>query len=239
MPSSFKNSKATLIARIEALKLRNKRLESRIATLEDKFEKQSKVSQALNKSRKYVSLERYEDYFRYKYNMIKSTDLWDSAGRIIAYSRRSLFIARLFRYSSMIVAFIETSAVLVITASVLLFLLPVTLALAIILMTVDSINAKKSNLAIFEKAQNKTILFFVAQDGYRANRNSYFDVMVRDFSMSEKYFVIVISKSLRDGLFITSQTAGNLTIIRETYFFRLKRYLNKMKFDKKKMYIIH
>ena len=239
MIGRFRNSKVTLIASLDALKLKNKRLETKLRSLEEKIEKQNKISYTLKQSHKDVSLEKYENYFKYKYNLFKSTDLWDSTSRVLAYSRRSLFIARLFRYASMIVAFIETSAVLVITASVLLVLLPLTLALAIILIAIDSINAKKSNSEIYKKIQNKKVLFFVAQNGYRANRNTYFDKMVRDFSDNDDYCVIVVSKSLRDGLFITSKSDGKLTIIRETYFFRLRRFLYQKRKNKNQMYIVH
>ncbi len=225
---------------LKAQKIKNKRLENRISDLEKKLDSKNNISSTFEKASPEVSIERYENYLKYKYNLIKSTDVWNVTGRIFAYSRRSLFIARLFKYASLIIAFIETSAVFLLTATVLLIIIPSALVLALILMIVDTIAGRKYNDKILSQIKGKKILFLIAQKGYKKERGSYFDRLASDYAKDGRYYVIVISKSLRDGLFLTARfNEERLVVIRETYFFRLKRALIKANIKNENVIIVH
>ena len=211
-----------------------------MAFLEKKIETQQFLCDSLKKYSKEVTIDKYENYLKYKYSLIKSTGVWNTAERFFTYSRRSLFVARLFKYGALIVAFIETSAVFLIFATALLFIIPATLLFALILMLTDIIAGRKYNEKILGQIKDKKILFLIARKGYRKNRNSYFDKMACDFANNGHYCVIVISKSLRDGIFLTARfESKNLIIIRESYFFRLKRAIKTAKFDAGRVIIVH
>lgn len=229
-----------LEAKLKAERIRRKRLEHRVRSLEEKIEKSRSRSDRLKSTSPDVAIEKYTSYLKYKYNTLKSTDVWNTAERVVSYSRTSLFIARLFKYASAIVAFIETSAVFLICATVLLFVIPATLLLALILMLIDMAGGKKFNEKILPRLKNKKIIFLVAQAGFRENRGTYFDNMAKDFAKNENYFTVVVSKSLRDGKFLTAKFVGdNLVVIRETYFFRLKKAIIKSGISEKNLIIVH
>lgn len=233
-------SHAALIAELEALRIKNKRLEHRVSDLEEKLDKKNRISDVLAKASRDVSIERYGSYLKYKYNLIKSTDVWNTAERVFAYSRRSLFVAKLFKYASVIVAFIETSAVFLICATVFAVVIPLTLVLALIFYIVDTVTAKKYNNLIIPKLEDKKVIFMIAQKGYKKSRGTYFDRMVRDLAADGRYYVVVVTKSVRDGLFLTARfEEEDLTVIRESYFFRLKRAIKDAGIADDRIMIVH
>lgn len=225
---------------LDLLKIKNRRLEKRVDELERELQKSKRVAHTYEDAVKDVSIERYESYLKYKYNMIKATDIWNAAERIVVYSRRSLFVARLFKIASVAVAFIETSAVFILCATVLLFFIPAALFIALMIYLVDIVAAKKHNALILPAFDGKKILFLIAQKGYSSTRGSYFDRMARELACDGRYYVIVVSKSLRDGLIRGVRFEGeNLIVVRETYYFRLKKALKEAQIDTDDMITVH
>jgi len=229
-----------MILELEALRIKNKSNEARIESLEEKLEKASVALQTIKTASQDTAIDNYESYFKYKYNSLKSTAVWSTAGRVFTYSRRSLFVAKLLRYASIIIAFVETSAVFLLFSTILLIALPAMLLLGLILMIVDVISGKKNNDKILTAVRDKKILILIAHKGYRKNRNTYFDSMVREYAKEGRYCVIVVSKSLVDGPFLTAKFhSKNLVMIRESYFFRFKRAIKKANLYKEKVIIVY
>lgn len=239
----MKKSKALLEAELKAANLKIKRLENRVDSLEGRIERDRAVSDRMRKSSANVAIEGYANYFKYKYNDIKSTDIYNRAERIFAYSRTSLFIARIFRYASVIIAIIETSAVFLLCATIVLIAVPVTVAAALILALFDLIGAKKFNEAIIPKLKDKKIVFLISDKGYRSEKrgkNTYFDRMTRELAADPERFIIVVTKSIRNGRFLTAKfAADNIAVIRETYFFRLRRAIEAAGIGGENTTIVH
>ncbi|MBQ7821190.1 MAG: hypothetical protein IJ391_02795 [Clostridia bacterium] len=237
---SERSDRKILIGKIKILEIKNKRLEQRVASLEDKLDKKRRTEHIFEKAARDISIERYASYFKYKYSLIKSTDVWNTAERVIAYSRRSLFIARLIRYSAIIIAIIETSAVFLLCATVFAVIIPVTLLIAIILILIVTVTGKKYNEQLLPLFNDKRIIFILAQKGYKRSQNTYFAHMVRELANDGNYYVIVISRSISDGLFFSARLEReNLAVIRESYFFKLRRAIRKAGIDSSKMIIVH
>ncbi len=240
MKRKHNRSKASILVELKALKIKNKSNEARIASLEEKLEKASIALQTVKTASPEIAIDNYESYFKYKYNSLKSTAVWSTAGRVFTYSRRSLLVARLLRYASIIIAFVETSAVFLLFSTILLIALPATLLIGLILIVVDAVSGKKNKDKVLSAVNDKKILILIAHKGYRKNRSTYFDSMVREYAKDGRYCVIVVSKSLIDGPFLTAKfQSKNLIIIRESYFFRLKRAINKAELYKEKVIIVY
>ena len=176
----------------------------------------------------------------YKYNFLKNTNVWSTAGKIFSYSRRSLFVARIFKYAASVIAFIESSAVFLITGAVLLLIIPISLVLAAVLAVINAFNGHKYNRIIIPKLKDRKILFLTAKNGFNISRGSYFDEMVCSFANKNDYFVFIVSKSLKDGLFLTAKSMkDNLVIVREPYFFRLIKHLGHNRANFSRITIVH
>ncbi len=187
-----------------------------------------------------VYIEAYTGFLSYKYHSLKSTNVWNTAGKIFSYSRRSLLVARVFKYTAAVIAFIESSAVFLISGAVLLLIIPISLIFAAVLAVIDSFHGRKYNEIIIPKLKNKKILFLMAKKGFNPSRGSYFDKMALDFAIDREYFVFVVSKSLKDGLFLTAKkVTDNLVIIREPYFFRLMKFIKCNRTDVENITIVH
>ena len=184
-----------------------------------------------------VHIESYSNYLSYKYSSLKSTSIWSTAKRILSYSRRSLFVARIFRYASAFIAFVETSAVFLVCGAILLLLIPLTLILTLFFSLLDRKSGRDINREIISRAEGKRIVFLMAKDGFSQKRGSYFDNMALDLAKDDDRFIIVVSNSLfsRTSLCL----CDNLAVIRETNFFRLMRSIENSNVEKNSIMIVH
>ena len=218
---------------------RSKTLQHKIKLLEKKLHNK-KCLYTDNPQSAAQNIEDYKSYLSYKFNFFKSTNVWSTAGKIFSYSRRSLFVARIFKYAASVIAFIESSAVFLITGAVLLLLIPVSLLSAAILAVINTFNGRKYNRFILPKLKDKKILFLVAKKGFDISRGSYFHNMVYDFTSNADNFVFVVSKSLKNGFFLTAKLQkDNLIVIREPYFFKLLKHLRQNRSDYNRITIVH
>ena len=225
--------------KLEAEKSKSMLLSRKVKLLEDKLEHTRHRFGTIGNSPS-VHIEGYTNYLSYKYNTLKNTNVWNTAEKIYSYSRRSLFIARIFKYTSLFIAFIETSAVFLVFGAAILILIPATLALTLILSMLDSRSGKRLNKEIIPKLYGKRIIFLIAKDGFSPSRHSYFDNMALDLSRNEARFVIIVSHSLRNCMPRGSRCIGeNLAVIRETNFFRLMKSIEASDIDKNSILIVH
>lgn len=214
-------------------------LSRKIQLLEDKLERTEHRFRMLGDTPA-VHIEGYTNYLSYKYNSLKNTNVWNTAEKIYSYSRRSLFVAKIFRYTSMFIAFIETSAVFLVCGAALLVLIPATLILTLVLSLIDSRNGKRLNREIVPRLYGKRVIFLVAKDGFSYKRRSYFDCMALDLAHDENRFVIVVSHSLRACATRTSGCSrDNFAVIRETNFFRLVKSIESSGINKNDIIIVH
>lgn len=187
-----------------------------------------------------IHIERYTNYLSYKYNLLKNTNVWNTAEKIYSYSRRSFFIAKIFRYSSAVIAFVETSAVFLVCGAALLLLIPLTLLLTLVFVIIDAQNGKRLNKLIVPKLKGKRIIFLIAKNGFSIKRGAYFDNMAIDLAKNQDNFVIVVSRSLKSGgLYGLTLSSENLAVIRETNFFRLNKSIKASGIDTNNAVIVH
>lgn len=91
------------------------------------------------------------------------------------------------------------------------------------LIFLDMLSGKKYDRIIGERVQERTAVIIVA---HRAYKNSCFLKGFASELADRDNTVIVVTKSLGDGLFPTARVLENKVIlIREAYFFRLRRAL--------------
>ena len=57
----------------------------------------------------------------------RSTSIWNAADRAIKYTRRFFFITKLLRFAAAVITFVQTSAMLIASATLILTLLPLVL----------------------------------------------------------------------------------------------------------------
>ncbi len=237
-PKNISNLK--LLAKIKLLEMSNKRLLHRVDSLEDRLERERRVIRTLKRSERDVSIERYAGYFKYKYNLLKSTDVWSTAERIFAYSRRSLLAARLIRYGALAIAVIETSAVFLLFTSVLAIVVPVTLIAGLLICFAVMITGNERNKRLLPLLQGKRIIFIFAPDGYKDKNHRYLQRMTQELAQNEEYFVLVISSALRDGFYLTAHMERpRIAIIREAYFFKLRRAMRAYGINDSQVIMVH
>ena len=221
-------TKAALLCRLglEKIKVRKLKaeinlLKSRISRLENETKQRERINSQNEK--RALTIDSFKSFFSYKSAIIKSTNVWNAAEKIFVYSRRSLFAASIFRYAAVVIAFIETSAVLVIFSSALLILVPTLILGVVALMILDLMSGKKYDRIIADAVKGKKAVILSAHRCYKNSR--FLKGFVRELA-KKGYTVIVITKSLKDGTFPTAKvTDPHIILIREAYFFRLRHIL--------------
>lgn len=173
-----------------------------------------------------VNYNKYNSLLSYRYGQLKGNGLWNIAVRTVKYTRRYFLISRIIRYASYIIAAIETSAVLIITISALIILLPIALIALGITITAAASQYKRYNLKIKNDLKDRKVIIIDAKKGYFGRKQSYLNNMARCFC-NEGYTVLVISRSFRYDRFLVARKASDrIWVIKLNYFFILKKNLN-------------
>ena len=236
----LKHTKIYLLSQVKLLELKNKRLESKARALEDKLEREKKILHELKNRSYVVSIENYTGYFKYKYNLLKSTDVWTTTERIFTYSRRSLLAARILRYTALSVALIETSAVFLLFTSALAIMIPVILLCTILVFISVMIVGKNQNNRLIPIISDKKIIFIFNSEGYTKRKDGYLAGTVKELAGDGRYFIFLISSSIKHGIFLTARSVcENAMILRETYYFKLMREIRKSNIDDKQIILVH
>ena len=173
----------------------------------------------------YVGYDKYKTLLSYRYGQLRKNGLWNIAMRTIRYTRRYFLISRLIRYASYIIAAIETSAVLLITFSALIVLLPIILIGFGISVVLSISQYKKYNKLISKDIASKRIVIIDAKKGYFRQKQTYLNNMAECFHR-EGYTVLVISHSfLRDRFLVAKRAQEGIWVIKLNYYFILKKQL--------------
>ncbi len=202
------------------LKAKNKRLERELNLSRIRAKKlENELSQKLlihsNIKQKSAHIEDFKGFFAYKLALLKSTEFYGRAERIFTYSRRSLLAVRISKYAAVAIAFIETSAVLVIFSGAILVLVPILFSTVIALAFLNMFSGKKYERLIREMTLTKRTVIIVSKSARKA------DVFAREM-LARSHAVIIVTSSLKDGFFISAKIKGGVILVREAYFFKLK-----------------
>ena len=166
----------------------------------------------------------YGNIFSFATDKIKSNGVFARANRLMKYTRRYFFISRLIKYMSTIIAFIETSATLVVLSTVLLISIPVTcLILAVVSLwgfyRYRSFNPRMGELI----SKSQKIMFIYAPHGYGSKKAAFMRGMARDFT-KRGYTVFIVSNSLLTDRFSAARQVGErLWILKLNYFYTVKK----------------
>lgn len=172
---------------------------------------------------------KYDSMPAYCMGLLKSHGLWKLAIRMIRYTRRYFLISKLIRYTSYIIAAIETSALLILVFSALLILAPIGLIVFGSTLILNRFGYKKLKDEILNDIYNKKTVIIDAPKGYFRNKQAYLNNMARCFC-NEGYSVLVISRSFTADRFFTAKKAANkIWVIKLSCFFMLKNKLNTEK----------
>lgn len=166
----------------------------------------------------------YNNIFSYYYNSIRTTGLFNTVLKISKFTRSYFFISRLIKYTAVVVAFIETSASLIVATAILLVLIPVILASTAITYFASLIEFRKTNPIMKEVIEKSEKLVFIdAKKGYFRKKNHYVNNMAKQFR-DEGNTVIVVSHPIIHDRFISAIKAEDgIWVVKMNYYFTLKR----------------
>lgn len=176
--------------------------------------------------------------FAYWYAHIKSNGIWSFLTRASRYVRRYLFISRLIKYASLIIAVIETSATLVLVATAFVAAIPLAVISFSFTALLSALKYKKINPMIkaeLEKADK--IIFIEAKKGYNRKKSAYLNRMAVCFK-EEGYTVIIVSRSFfTDRMLSAKKTKEGVWVVMLNYFFVIKRKFLSQIDESKLIYI--
>ncbi len=145
--------------------------------------------------------------------------------RAVRYARRYFLISRLIRYTSYIIAAVETSAVLLVVLSALVILLPVALIFLGITVALSTSQYKRYTRLISEDIKDQKIVVIDAKKGYFRKKQAYLNNMAKCFR-NEGYTVLVISHCFTADRFLVARNAEEkIWVLKLNYFFILKKRL--------------
>lgn len=160
----------------------------------------------------------------YWYSQIKTKGIWSFISKAAKHLRRFLFISRLIRYATLVIAVIETSATLVLVATGFLIALPITIISLGVTAVIGMFAFRKYNPTI-EKEINEAekIVFIEAKKGFYRKKTAYLNRMALTFR-NEGYTVFVVSHSFAADRFLSARKAGDhLWVIRLNYYYAIKK----------------
>ncbi len=175
---------------------------------------------------------KFNNIFSYRYGQLKENGIWNMILRTTRYARHYLFFSRLIKYTAAIVAFIETSATLVVIATGFIIAIPI-FALSIAVTAILSISKyKKYDPLLSKDIKNaQKIIFIDAPKGYFRKPSAYLNRMANSFR-DEGYTVIVVSHSVFNDRFLAAKNPeNNIWVIKLNYYFSIKKKFLKDKED--------
>ncbi|MBR5515618.1 MAG: hypothetical protein IKU52_05400 [Clostridia bacterium] len=180
-----------------------------------------------------IKFNKSNNVFSYWYSCVKTKGAWSIITRFAKYARRYLFISRMIKYAALIIAFIETSATLVIAASVLIIAIPLILTGFVLTLIISSVKYKRTDPVISKELEEaQKIIFIEAPKGYNRKKSAYLNRMAECFN-NEGYKVIVVSRSYRcDRILCAKRTESGIWVVMLNYYFVIKRKFLENKEDK-------
>lgn len=154
-----------------------------------------------------------KNLFSLYYKKMRSTTVWGLADRLIKYSRRFMLVTKIIKYATLIVAFIETSAMLIVAATILLIALPISLIAIAIAAIADRISSKHKLDELDLKLDRDEIYVFF-------NVGKFGEAYAR--KLAEGAAVYIVASPLHKRFF-TARPDGDITYISKSFFMRLRR----------------
>ena len=172
----------------------------------------------------------YRHFFTYAYHLFTTAPLYSHWQTLLSYVRRFRAIAFFFRVLTVILAVIETGALVILTTAVFLVILPLLAALMLGILLTAAIDTGRANrLLQKELGEKKLFVFFLPRE------NAAFLTLWAQELSKEGHGVILVSpywilpKGLGKGhfYFTVRKEREDLYLIRRYYFFAFRRQVLK------------
>lgn len=174
----------------------------------------------------------YGNAFSYFFGRIAQNGIIRRANSVMKRARWGLLIsriiARVIKYASFIIAFIETSAVTVVIAATLIVTVPiaaVTMAF-ISLLSLYTVRKERAGIEKMFEGDSK-IMFIFAERGFGGKRSAFTEGMARDFAKNG-FNVFVVSRPVLKDCVTAQKIDENLWVLKLNSFYIIRRkYLKK------------
>ena len=183
----------------------------------------------------------FGNIFSYSSDRIKRNGVFSRANTVMKHARRGFLItriiARIIKYASAIIAFIETSAVTVVIATILVISIPIAALTTAAVSLFSSYRLKKMSGDIAEMFDGeKKVIFILSEHGYNTEKAAFMRAQAHSF-VDEGYRVFVVSQPIfRDGT-TARKIKDDLWVIKLNSFYIIKRRFLK-DFDDSKLIFV-
>lgn len=162
--------------------------------------------------------------------VLKSTSAYSLFRRISKYAKRFLLVTRIVKYAGILIAVIETGAVIVVFLGFALLLIPIAAAAVVAVSAADFIIGRK--FLTSGKLEKYTGNKKIAVVFLKKNAGSGFAE-----SLSADGFAVIAVSTENNKRFVTYRFEGGVLYVRYAFFYRLKRiYFGK--YPKRMIYIL-
>ena len=226
------NSQTLLIRqlrrRIRYLSRENERLRRLCGVSEDTDTKNELMALHLKDSHAVMSCTSYPQYI---YSTLRGSSLYRVWMRLLTYFRRFRLASAILRISTSLVTIIETSALLLVAATVFVIVLPALLLMTVIISITSLICGIRLNRRLSETLGGKRIYVFLPPAQGEVKPRSVLHATLSQLASDPQNAVFAISphyfssKFIEDSthFFIFKQTPEGVCCIRKYYFFLLRR----------------
>lgn len=177
----------------------------------------------------------YKGIISYLGDRIRQNGVFSAVSRILKYARRYFFITRIIKYLSFIIAIVETSAIMIILAAILVIVIPIMLILTGIAALIGIRKRKEFNVILSPLFDGKrNIMFIYTEQGYYNKKSTFLRGMARDFKERGYAVFVVSSNPIHDRFTTATEIDDGLYIIKLGYFYGIKKRFLK-NFDTSKL----
>lgn len=167
-------------------------------------------------------------YPAYLLACLRATSLWGLWQQLLTAVRRWRLLSAILRWSTIILTWLETSAVFLLAVTALLAAGLPLLAGAAVMLLIGLFQHHRCNEALSRTLAGRRIYVCIAARG-ALEEGSYFRGMVRDLAARDDSAVIVVSphfwRSHGRAYVTMRRDSENLYFIRRHYFFSLRRHI--------------
>lgn len=168
-------------------------------------------------------------YPRYLLSTLRQSTAYRGWMRLLTYFRRFRLVSVIIRVATSLVTIIETSALLIVAATVFIVTLPLLLAASLITAVAVMISGRRCNRRLEPLLRDKQMFVFFPTATPR--RGGVLDATICQLSADPRNAIFAVSPHLissellgrREPYFIQCQVAENVYYVRKYYFFMLRR----------------
>ncbi len=170
-------------------------------------------------------------YPRYLYDSLRRSSPFRIWSRVMTYFRRFRFLSVIFRAAAQIIAFIETSAILIVTSTIFVVTLPLLLIALLASSIVTRTRGRRLNRRLAAELKDKRIFVFFPSASPEPGYGSVMHATVEQLGGREGCVCFVVSPHTvssrifgqRGMFFLMRQPSENVFYIRRSYYFLLRR----------------